>query len=148
MILGLGAYVYFKPGGSSRSAYVMNSEVFAKFKGKQDLEGRLTTIRQKNKQTMDSLNLLMEDSINPHVIESLQQTQNNLRLSEEQLSDKYTIDIWKRINQYMAEFGKEKGYKFIFGATGDGTIMYADDAVNVTEEAIEYMNKKYRVESE
>lgn len=51
--------------------------------------------------------------------------------------------IWKRLNPYVAEFGKEKGYSYIYGANGTGNVLYADEKQNVTEELIEYVNKRY-----
>lgn len=51
--------------------------------------------------------------------------------------------IWGQLNQYISDFGKEKNYDIVFGASGDGKIMYAKDEVDVTEEVIEYVNNKY-----
>ena len=49
--------------------------------------------------------------------------------------------IWKEINAKVTEYGKEKGIDFILGAKGDGTIMYANEAKEITKEIIEYINK-------
>lgn len=51
--------------------------------------------------------------------------------------------LWKRLNPYVADFGKEKGYSFIYGANGTGNVLYADESLNVTDELIKYVNKRY-----
>lgn len=51
--------------------------------------------------------------------------------------------IWKRLNPYIAEYGKEKGYAYIYGANGTGNVLYADESEDITKELIEYVNKRY-----
>jgi len=51
--------------------------------------------------------------------------------------------IWKRLNPYIAEYGKEKGYAYIYGANGTGNVLYADEGEDITDELIEYVNKRY-----
>ena len=65
------------------------------------------------------------------------------KVEQQELSSRYTADIWKRINHYVSDYGKTEGYDFIFGATGDGGLMYANDVNDITDEVILYLNKKY-----
>lgn len=51
--------------------------------------------------------------------------------------------IWKRLNPYISDFGKEKGYTYIYGANGTGNVLYAAESEDITEELIEYVNKRY-----
>lgn len=51
--------------------------------------------------------------------------------------------IWKRLNPYLEEYGKEKGYDFIYGANGTGNVLYADKELNVTDDLIKYVNNRY-----
>jgi outer membrane protein len=51
--------------------------------------------------------------------------------------------IWTQINEYVAQYGKESGSLIVFGANGQGNIMYGDDLLDKTKEVIEYVNKKY-----
>lgn len=67
-------------------------------------------------------------------------------LDEKAISEKYTAAIWKDINQYIAEFGKEKHCDFIFGANGNGNLMFANEVHDVTDEVIQYVNKRYEDE--
>jgi len=51
--------------------------------------------------------------------------------------------IWKRLNPYLVDFGKEKGYDFIIGANGTGNVLYANEDKNITDELIKYVNERY-----
>ncbi len=140
LVIALAGYIFFKPAPTGRNAYVMNQQVFAQFKGKIELENKLNALRQDYKKQLDSLAASVAF---PQQDPAYQQTAREFGLKEQELSDRYTADIWKRINQYIAEYGKQNGYDFIFGASGDGSIMYAGEASNVTEEVIAFINKQY-----
>lgn len=56
---------------------------------------------------------------------------------------KTTQTVINDINDYIKEFGKNKGYKIIFGASGGGNIMYADDATDLTTEVLKGLNAEY-----
>lgn len=56
---------------------------------------------------------------------------------------KITQTVINDINDYVKEFGKIKGYKIIFGASGGGNIMYADGSCDLTEEIIYGLNAEY-----
>ena len=51
--------------------------------------------------------------------------------------------IWKQINQYISDFGKEKGYDVILGANGQGSLMFGNENINLTKEISDYINTKY-----
>ena len=59
------------------------------------------------------------------------------------LAEEYTAQVWTQLNEYIKAYGEEEGYRYIFGATGDGSLMYAEDAVNITEEVSSYVNEHY-----
>lgn len=56
---------------------------------------------------------------------------------------KTTQTVINDINDYVKEFGKRKGYKIIFGASGGGNIMYADDSSDLTAEVLKGLNAEY-----
>ena len=47
-------------------------------------------------------------------------------------------------NQYIKDYGIQNNYILIFGVSGQGNIMYANDGLDATEEVIEYVNKRYQ----
>jgi len=145
LLVALAVYVFLRPSGA-RTVYVINSELFTGFKGKQALEGKLKQIKAENAKALDSLVAIAQRSNRLEAMQQVRASEENFRMMEQQLSDQYTQDIWKGINAHLLEFGKDKGYAYVLGASGNGNVMYADDAFNVTQEAIEYINKKYEGE--
>jgi outer membrane protein len=58
------------------------------------------------------------------------------------VQDSYNL-IWDRINNYVKEYGEKNGYDYIFGANGDGTVMYADGSEDITNDITTYINLRY-----
>ena len=58
-------------------------------------------------------------------------------------SQEYYSLIWDRLNTYIGEYGQDNDYVYIFGANGDGSVMYAADSENITEEIIAFVNIKF-----
>ena len=143
VVLALAGFIIFQDKGE-KHAYVLNQKLFEGFTGKKELEKKLTDLKNSNKQKLDSINLLIQKhGDQPALVQHYQQMISTYQLSEQKISTQYTADIWKRLNQYVAEYGKEKGYDYIFGATGDGNLMFAKESHNVTEDVTEYVNAKY-----
>lgn len=56
---------------------------------------------------------------------------------------KVTQTVINDINDYIKEYGKKHGYKIIFGASGGGNIMYADESSDLTEDVLKGLNAEY-----
>ena len=56
---------------------------------------------------------------------------------------KVTQTVINDINDYIKEYGKDNNYKIIFGASGGGNIMYADESTDLTEEVLKGLNAEY-----
>ena len=56
---------------------------------------------------------------------------------------KSTQTVVNDINDYVTEYGKRKGYKMIFGASGGGNIMYADKSADLTEKVLAELNADF-----
>lgn len=138
-VVGLSLYSFFGKN-HGKTAFVFNQSVFGGFKGKIELEEKLSTLKAESAKKLDSLSRL---PINEGTMVIYQEEKRKLELMANELSQKYTADVWKRINEYVSAYGEEHGYDFIFGATGDGNLMYARQARDVTNEVIEYINRKY-----
>jgi outer membrane protein len=144
----------------TRSVYVINAEVYNNFEMKKEMEKHMITTQQQRQSIIDSMSLRLElrkqswqssgmkDTAERNTLFRLQQEvyvkQREFQEDNERMLQNYDEQIWKQLNQYAQDFGKEKGYSIVFGATGDGGIMYADQAINVTEELTAYVNHKYR----
>lgn len=52
-------------------------------------------------------------------------------------------EILAEINAYIKQYGKEKGYDFILGATDNGNIVYAAEGKDITDDVLVGLNKQY-----
>ena len=56
---------------------------------------------------------------------------------------KITQTVINDINDYVKEYGKKHGYKIIFGASGGGNIMYANESTDLTADVLKGLNAEY-----
>lgn len=52
-----------------------------------------------------------------------------------------------RIKKYIKNYGKEKGFNYIYGTGDAATILYAKDEYDVTAEIIKILNDEYKAKS-
>lgn len=88
-----------------------------------------------------------ELELQQELLASKQQQVNNYQQAiQRQIREedqKMTQTVINDINDYVKEYGKKKGYRIIFGASGGGNIMYAADAADLTEEVLDGLNAEY-----
>ena len=140
-LLGLAGYTLFINKGE-KTAYFYNQKVFKSFKGTIELEAKLAQQQQQTKKDLDSLAHLIQQG-RLELSGQYQKIMEQRSLQDQQLSEQYTNDIWKFINEKANEYGEQEGYDYIFGASGNGSLMYAKHKHDITEDIIEYINKKY-----
>lgn len=81
--------------------------------------------------------------------QSLVQKQQELELKRQNLGGKYMKDqesfnkeIHDNLNKYIEEYNKENGYDYILSYSKDGSILYANKELDVTQDIIKGMNNK------
>lgn len=140
-ILGLISYVCLYPN-REKTAYFYNQQVFQSFNGTRELEAKLAHQQQRAKKELDSISYLIQQGRT-----DLSEQYQNIAATQSQqyqlLSEQYTNDIWKFINENVKEYGSQEGYDYIFGASGNGSLMYAKDSHNITDDIVDFVNKKY-----
>jgi len=75
-----------------------------------------------------------------------QQINNYQQAIQKQIQEedkKASQTIINDINDYVKEYGKKHGHQIIFGASGSGNIMYADEGTNLTQEVLEGLNSEF-----
>jgi len=140
------AYLVIRNIEKPDQAFVINQELFAGFNGRSELNQKLEYVKERHKQVLDSLFVQMKNEKDEEGLKSLSEKSRKFISDEQELSERYTQQIWKQINAYVNDYGKENDYEMIFGANGSGSLMYAREAVNVTDEVLEYINKRYEGE--
>ncbi len=78
---------------------------------------------------------------------ALQQEQQFLQSKQQQASQILQLEnqeqseiLTKKVDSFVANFAKEKGYQLILGTSGKGTVLYGDETLNVTTEILEILN--------
>jgi outer membrane protein len=159
-ILGLVLWqINFKP----RFAYVELAVIYENFPLKKQLESKLDNVSSSRKSILDSLELkikMLASQIDHSVAapkikkDSMYMQYENLRQEYAMKNQSFTEDndrtkaqyneqIWKQLNQYIKDYGKDKGYAFIFGADGTGSLMYGNEPQNITEDLKIYVSARF-----
>lgn len=141
-----------KKSPKEKMGYVITQKVFEKYQGAIEMNAKMKKEQDSKNLFLDSLRLDLSVTEAKAGKESLlftKKKESYAKIYEQMVkSNQYKVQetkdgVWKQINQYISEYGKEKGYRFILGATGDGNLMYADSTADLTNEIIIYANKKY-----
>ena len=81
---------------------------------------------------------------------ALQQEQQFLQARQQQASQELQKEnqenseaLTKKVDSFVADYAKAKGYQLIIGTSGKGTVMYGDEKMNVTADILEVLNKDY-----
>ena len=57
---------------------------------------------------------------------------------------KYDQQINSQLQAYLHEFGEEQNVKLLLALDKDATILYEDSSLNLSNQAIEFINQKYQ----
>lgn len=131
----------------SKMAYVDNTVLFSDFLMTKEMQAKSSKKIQQQEQTLDSLYRVIqtkEANLSENDRNLLSQELNQLQQIKKQYSDQTMQQVWSRLNQYVQLYGKENGYTFILGAQGTGNVMYAEEAINITDEVLKFANYKYQ----
>ncbi|OXA91084.1 OmpH family outer membrane protein [Flavobacterium hercynium] len=69
--------------------------------------------------------------------------QESIQKKIQEEDKKVTQTVINDINDYIKQYGKDHNHKIIFGASGGGNIMYADESTDLTEEILKGLNAEY-----
>lgn len=64
------------------------------------------------------------------------------QLQEE--SGKEMDSLVKDVKKFIKDYGKEKGYNYIYGTGDAATVLYAKDEYDITNEVVKLLNDKYK----
>lgn len=163
LVLSIGSFFYFKSSNSDQvyvdinkliDGYKRTAEVKAEFDKKAaTMQANVDSLMgnwQKELQTYEKDRSGMskkELALKQELLSNKQQQLNNYRQAiQKQLQEedqKSTQTVINDINDFVKEYGKSNGYRIILGATGAGTIMYADEGADLTDVVLEKLNAQF-----
>ena len=152
------AVVALSSCGGEKTAYINMGEIYQGFELSKQLDADYQEVASKRKAVLDSLqirlNVLSQNfqaQKDEASIQRFQQQKQTYYYKEQQfkqdnqaLLQQHNEQITKQLNQYIKEFGDEQGYTYIYGASGNGSLMYAAEKEDITQEVIAYINQKYQ----
>lgn len=143
----------------TKIAYVQNMRLYSEFDLTKELDSELQAFSKNRTRELDSLTLIFDNTTqvfeqSTEISADDYKAYNDLRNAimfrkknyEEELlavSQEYDLQVWERINGFVKEYAEENEYDLILGASGDGSLMYATDTLDITDELILYCNTKY-----
>ena len=88
-----------------------------------------------------------EKSLSQQLIKTKQQQLQNyqqaIQQQYQQEDAQMTEQVLAKVNTFLTEYGKKNSYQVIFGANQSGNIIYAVDAMDITDQVLEELNKNY-----
>ncbi len=139
-------------------AYIQNAQVYTSFEMTKELDAQLEQYVTSKSAVLDSLELRLQ-----FLAKSIEQTNDESQMQQfvelkqqfnyleedfykghEQLRAEYHEQITTQMNEYIKSFGEEGQYDYLFGANGNGNLMYASEGEDVTAEVIAFINEKYK----
>lgn len=147
-LIMLGLFYYFS---KSKIAYIDTVYVYDNFKGKIDMEKDFDKKKASLRAPLDSIETIVKQNrlLNKtgsevvRIERTYQFLYNDVNEKEAALRDSYMEQIWKQLNQYLKEYGEKRGYDYILGDNGNGSLYYAKSRHNISEEILKFVNQKY-----
>jgi len=117
-----------------------NEKLASTFRGFIELEEKVKNIEAQNKHVLD---LQMAPTISESDVVGILDEEVRIESFMQEDSGRYTLDIWRQINESISASGSEHGYDFIVGASGAGKLVCPRAASDITEDVVRYINRKY-----
>jgi len=125
LLFGLVATIIYSVWSSQNLKKVVVAdaiELVNEFSLKKELESKVEGKLNEYNHLVDSLNGIVENSSNPNYKKKITLEMRNI---QEEARQAYEISnrnineqVWKRLNPWIEEFGKENDYKIIIGSNG------------------------------
>ncbi len=139
--------------------YVKFGVLYEEFQMKKDFEGKIKNMQEKRKSILDSLEIeltflskkienaakISKEDVTDFNYKKEVYFQKKQQFGEDNQAavDQYNEQIFKKINEYVINYGKQNGYTFIFGADGSANLMHALDDKDITTEVAKFINASY-----
>lgn len=147
----VGFAVYMMCNSQNKRIVVVDAiRLFNGFKMKVELEERDAYSLKELSKRADSLENIIRviqstsgSEPDKQLVYEYQIAKANLKHGYETSNQEINEQVWKRLNVLIADFGKENNMAIIVGANGMGSVLYNDPKTDLTEKAIQFVNKVY-----
>jgi outer membrane protein len=138
--------------------YTEAKEIVEKYKTKGEVMGRELEVEAKKleyeKSNFDKNARVKGEAWAQQKYGEIQQRQQQLQYAQQgmiqqlqQENGKEMDTLYKTIKQQIKDYGKEKGFDYIYGTGDAATVLYAKDSYDITKEVTKLINDKYAAKS-
>lgn len=166
-ILVITAMLYLLFMNNDKIAYVDSNQLLSKYYGMTDAQAEYQKLSMDWRARIDTLAMDVQNELKRHEKEVSKMTSKEKSLSEQLIRTKQqqlityqkaiqekaaqedaqrTQAVIEEVNLYIKEYGEKHSYKIILAATNAGNILFAEEGLNITEEVVEGLNRRYRGE--
>ena len=158
-LIGVIAYLGFQHTSQRKVGYILIKELYTGFEMKKEMEKKYLAVKQQRDKSLDSakfeINKLLrkieaekgknktEQEEFEKKREAFLQMKNYFEEENMKLSRSFDEQIITQLNQYVKDYGVQEHYDLLFGNDGNGSLMYATEDLNKTEEVLKFINQKY-----
>ena len=146
-------------------AFVDNSKLLNDYQEKKDIEAKLKGQISAYERKRDSISMAFQTEARAfdaqaktlpqnvaqkkynELMQKSQILQQHLQQEEQkiQMESQTQMDsLLSKVKKNIKEYGKQKGYTFIFGANDGGSVLYGTEKKDITKEVTEYLNNQYK----
>ncbi|MGJ8734793.1 MAG: OmpH family outer membrane protein [Cellulophaga sp.] len=144
---------YLQLNNQKDIVYIDNVQLFNGFNMTKDIktiEEAKVNVQGKELDSLYTLLQSIKDQENMS-FKSIQQQIAYKSKAFQELQDNYTHNlsqnVWNRLNTYIKTYAQEHHLKIILGTSGNGNVMFAEESINITNQILEFSNKKYEGEN-
>lgn len=163
-VIAIFCLLYLNIFKGEKMAYVDSAKLFSEYKGSEKARKTYELKVSQWKANIDTLTSEVQGLIKKYEKEvsgmtskeqelsrqilgnkrkQLMDYQRAIRENEGQEQAKRNQEIAAQINVFLLEYGKRNNYKFILIANQTGTIAYAREGLDITDDVVEKLNKEY-----
>lgn len=147
----LVGYLFYINYTQPKIAFIKSEILINEFAGMKEAKQIYQQKRQQWQANIDTLRADYQrhqsNNASKEKLAALNQNIQNYSATVEQLSReediKKTEAILEQINVFIEKYGEENGYDIILGTTPNGNILYGRDAIDITDELLEALNRAY-----
>lgn len=147
-LLLAGGISFFILENNRKIVFVDNVRLFDGFNMTKELKKRGEQEFNSRKKVLDSLYAALQqegasEMQKEAITRDLIAKKQDFEAFNQQFATEESAKIWSRINGYTADFSKENNFDIILGSENKRSVLYAKETVDITNELITYINKKY-----
>jgi outer membrane protein len=146
-------------------AYVRSGVIIEKYLGMQEVRAAFQQKTSVWQSEMDTLQTGFQVALSTYETRKTTATANELQQWQAQLENqrygvekhqlalqekaqleesKLTEGVLNQVNSFVQTYSKAKGYTLVLGTTQSGSLLYGNEAVDITEEVINGLNTAYK----